>query len=130
MEETAALLLELGLPALARNNAGQTAFHFVCASPLPLPADFTSASFALLDFCINSEMGMSLNAGDNKGVRPIHLAATISNVFLAKLIEVGADPTALTHEGKSLLHIVARTRNANSVGMLLEHFSTTGRTDL
>ena len=121
------LLLEIRVPAGARNNMGQTALHFACGS-------HTTSTFGnqadIFDFVVNSEIGKSINTADNNGVRPIHLAATISEFPLAKMIQSCADPTATTHEGKTLLHILARTRQTNSIGLLLEHFSATDRTDI
>lgn len=120
-------LLEIGVPAGARNNMGQTALHFACGSHT---ASMFGPKVDPFDFVLNSEIGKSINTADNHGVRPIHLAATISEFLLAKMIQRGGDPTAVTHEGKNLLHILARTRQTNSIGLLLEHFSAIGRTDI
>jgi hypothetical protein len=125
--ETAEFLLELGIPAGARNNTGQTALHFACGSKL---ASLRERSVDPIHFALNSEIGKSINAEDNNGIRPIHLASSISEHLLAKLIENGADATAVTYEGKNVLHITSGARQTNSIGFLLEHFCAIGRTDI
>ena len=121
------LLIEIGVPPRARNNRGQTAFHFVAAC-LPPNTDGTKAS--PLDFFLESEIGADINSKDNNGIRPIHLAATVSEEVVSKLIDCGADATATTHEGKTILHIAARSRQSNIIGLVLEHFSVINRLDL
>jgi ankyrin repeat protein len=124
------LLLSAGVPPGAQNNGGQTALHFACGN---LPGESTlprTEEPGLLEFVLNSEIGKSIDVEDYHGIRPIHLAATISEHLLAILIIKGANSTAVTYEGKSLLHIAARTRNPNAIGLLLEHFSAIDRNDL
>ena len=121
------LLLQHGVPPAARNNRGMTALHYACGSH---PTRFPSLKMEPFGFFLNSELGKSINAEDSYGIRPIHLAATVSESILSRLIKEGADTTAVTQEGKNLLHLTAKTRNPNAVGLLLDHFQTIGRSDL
>lgn len=65
-----------------------------------------------------------------EALTPDHLAATISEGLVARRIRYGANTCATTYEGRNLLHIAARARQSNIVGLLLEHYSTIGRLDL
>lgn len=125
--EVVKLLIEIGVPPRARNNRGQTAFHFVAAC---LPPNNGGTKASPLDFFLESEIGADINSKDNHGIRPIHLAATISEEVVSRLIDCGADATAATHEGKTILHIAARARQSNTIGLVLEHFSAINRLDL
>ena len=76
------------------------------------------------------EFGPNINVEDHTGVRPIHLAAIISEELVARLIQMGADPFAVTHEGRNLLHAAARARQSNVVGLLLEYYFKIDHVDL
>jgi ankyrin repeat protein len=49
---------------------------------------------------------------------------------VSRLIDHGADATVATYEGRNILHVAARARQTNTIGLLLEHFSTIDRVDL
>jgi ankyrin repeat protein len=127
LSETIRLLLDLGVSPTARDYLGQTVAHVVWASVPPTvlrntknPVDiFTAPPFAAL-----------INTPDNNGLLPIHLAATISEELVAKLIDVGADLTALTHEERSILHVAARARQSNILGVILDHWSEIKRLNM
>jgi ankyrin repeat protein len=120
------LLLEIGIPSTAQNNLGQTPLHFACGSK---PAQSLGPKADPFGSILKSHVE-NIDTGDFQGVRPIHLAATISEYTVAKLIQHGADSSIPTHEGKSLLHIASRSRQSNIVGLLLEHFLSTDHFDL
>lgn len=122
-------LLDLGIPPRARNNIGQTALHL--AMKLPPPSQ--CAGFgrqALLDEVMQIKGFELLDAEDYNGIRPIHLAATVSESLLGYLIGHGADANAVTHEDMSVLHIASKSRQSNSIGFLLDHFAKLGKTDM
>ena len=120
------LLLKLGLSSTAQNFLGQTPLHLACGSK---PAQHLGSKADPFDFILKCHID-SINTGDRHGVRPIHLAATISEPTVAALIRHGADSSISTHEGKNLLHIASRARQSNIVGLLLDHFLSIERFDL
>ncbi|KAE8454120.1 hypothetical protein EG329_005044 [Mollisiaceae sp. DMI_Dod_QoI] len=121
------LLLDIGVPAGARNNHGQTPFHRACR----LHAQYMYSGMSdLVEEILKTKLGAFINAEDNDGIRPIHLAATTSEFLVARLILHGADATAVTNDDMTLLHIAARARQSNVIGLLFEHFSKVGRSDI
>ncbi|PQE33305.1 ankyrin repeat-containing protein [Rutstroemia sp. NJR-2017a WRK4] len=86
-------LLERGLSATARNNMGQTPLHMICGTRR---RNDSVSSYR-----------------DRNGIRPIHLAASISESYVKQLVESGADATASTLEA----------RQPNIIGYLLGHYS-------
>jgi ankyrin repeat protein len=123
------LLLDLGVPAGARNNLGQTALHLAMKLQPPTQ-NISFGSKTLLDEIMRTKISELLDAEDNEGIRPIHIAAKISESLVAKLIDCGVDATALTNEDMSVLHIASRARQSNSIGHLLDHFARLGRVDM
>lgn len=129
LAELMTMLTKVGVSETGRNNHGQTPLHFACGK-LPPRYYAHRSKMSPLDFVLDSGVGASINSQDHDGIRPIHLAATISEELVAKLIRKGADATACTYEGKNLLHIAARARESNTIGLLLGHFAATGRLEL
>lgn len=72
----------------------------------------------------------NVNDPNYHGVRPIHLAATLSEHQVRKLINEGADPTLCTIEGLSPLHIACRFRQSDIVGLLVEEYIKLGQTQM
>lgn len=110
VEDTLKMLLVAGVSARAQNYLGQTPLHLACGS----------TAGGTFETILRSEIGQSINTPDNNGIYPIHLAATFSEKIVAKLIERGADPNVVTNEGSNLLHIAARSRESNTIGLILE----------
>ncbi|KAG4439135.1 hypothetical protein IFR05_005372 [Cadophora sp. M221] len=109
-----AILLKLNIPTTAPNNSGKTPLHLICSRFLP----FFDSQGNALDFVLRSPIGAAINVGDNDGIRPIHLAASISDRFVSQLIDHGADIRSVTNDGPNILHIAARTRQSNIVGLV------------
>ncbi|KAI1111523.1 ankyrin repeat-containing domain protein [Nemania sp. NC0429] len=115
-------LLSLGLNLYQRNYVGRTPLHILCCAKhrfrTPKPS-----SMLPIDFVI-SEMKNSglrtVDVVDNAGITPLHLAATVSDIYTQKLLDAGADPTRATMEGRSPLHLAAQSRVSNIVGVLLD----------
>ena len=63
----------------------------------------------------------NVNIVDNDAVTPLHLASTFSEYLVERLLEKGADPSCVTKEGCNAIHLAARSRMPNIVGLLLEH---------
>lgn len=127
LEETIDLLLELGISPNTRNHLGQTPLHFVYSTPL---ANFLASNKNPIDTFTAPPFANLIDTPDNNGVLPIHLAATISEELVSRLIDAGASSTVITHEGRSILHIAARARQSNIVGLILEHWTAIQRLDV
>ncbi|KAL2075247.1 hypothetical protein VTL71DRAFT_190 [Oculimacula yallundae] len=116
------ILFELGISPNARNHAGQTPFHIAAgrkrSSKTWIPNATDPFQFLLGPTCM-----ADVNASDNKGIRPIHLAATLSEAQVQELLDHGADPLVVTVEGQSVLHVASRTRQCNIVGMMIEIYN-------
>lgn len=94
-------IVKMGICASIRNNEGQTPFHIAAGMRLnPHSPDYMTITY---DFWIGAACNLDVNAADHKGIRPIHLAATLSEHQVARLLDDGADPLALTVEGQSVL---------------------------
>ncbi|KAG5753984.1 hypothetical protein H9Q70_003380 [Fusarium xylarioides] len=61
-----------------------------------------------------------VNASDTRGLRAIHFAASTNTYTVDRLLRVGADPFVITNQGMNALHIAARCKRSNSLGLLLQ----------
>lgn len=127
LKATISLLLKHGVNPGAQNHLGQTPLHYACGS---LQAQVFGDKEDPMDFLLDSPLGAYLDTADYNGILPIHLAVAISENLVAKLINRKIDTRAVTHEGRTVLHIAARTRQPNVIGLLLEHFSAPSQIDL
>ncbi|KAH8653076.1 ankyrin repeat-containing domain protein [Tricladium varicosporioides] len=114
------IFLKAGVSPSARNHSRQTAaHHFFSSSPsLDLHSNFDPTE----EF-FQSELAKYINCEDYQRVRPIHLAATISETLVNRLIKAGAQTDCVTSEGKTLLHVAARMRQSNIIGLLIDHYT-------
>ncbi|KAL6232821.1 hypothetical protein BDW75DRAFT_216707 [Aspergillus navahoensis] len=122
------VLLDRGMSPTIRNHKGRTPLHMLCSqvsqhyfTPSAIPR------ISAIDLLLDAGLEQGLNLADHDGAAPIHFAATISETLVAKLISRGADPTSTTKEGLNLLHIASRARQTNVIGLLLEHYQSTGQ---
>ncbi|KAJ0417945.1 ankyrin repeat-containing domain protein [Aspergillus carlsbadensis] len=116
-------VLGMGVSPVVRNYKGQTPLHMVCS--LVSEHHFRvapGAEKAPIDILLDAGLIAGLEIADHDGILPIHLAATVSEVLVAKLISRGASTTAVTRDGRNLLHIALTARQSNVVGLLLEHY--------
>ncbi|KAJ5288158.1 hypothetical protein N7478_003844 [Penicillium angulare] len=56
---------------------------------------------------------------DHEGIQPLHIAATISETFVYKLFNVGADIGAATNDKMTVLHLATRARQSGIIDMIL-----------
>ncbi|CAG8928949.1 unnamed protein product [Penicillium salamii] len=56
---------------------------------------------------------------DTDGIQPLHIAAALSADEVFTLLCAGADMFAVTNEGMTILHVAARSRKADAVGLVL-----------
>ena len=71
-----------------------------------------------------------VDIADEDGVTPLHAASTFSEYLVKRLLERGADPSRVTTEGCNAVHLAARSRMPNIVGLLLEALRSRSTTTL
>jgi len=107
---------QLGVDIDQVNHAGRTPLHAICSvgwydeSLLRPLVDHTRWMLPRIT---------NIDAADADGVRPLHLASMMSEFFAKELLTFGADPAGKTSEGFTPLHLAARARQSNIVGMLI-----------
>ena len=121
-------ILDLGVSPSSRNNSGQTPFYI--AAGMQRCRLNTMYKTDPYDFLLGPRCNSDVNGHDNMGIRPIHLAATLSEVQFLRLIDEGADLLAVTVEGQSVLQIAARARQSNIVGIILNLLKDLGKPSL
>ncbi|KAJ6024580.1 hypothetical protein N7540_005377 [Penicillium herquei] len=105
-------LIKIGMNINQRNHQGQTVLHTACSKD-----DFSKETYANLDYIL--KVSESSTTSDNKGIQPLHIAATISEVFVHKLLNAGADIRARTHDKMTVLHLAAQARQSGIVDMIM-----------
>ncbi|KAK8099138.1 ankyrin repeat-containing protein [Apiospora kogelbergensis] len=123
-------LVELGAPSADRNAKGQSVLHLASAACIE-NFDQERGREHLIDFALNSPAFActDINERDSEGATSIHCAASCSEFNVARLLNAGADPTLLTNEGMSPLHIACISREAGTVGLLLSEYRKRGVLD-
>lgn len=116
-------IIEMGLDVEQRNHAGRTPLHLLSWSYSDERWPNQGQKLPI-DFVISRTK--NLNVPDNDGVTPLHVAVTGGEANVKRLLDAGADPTAVTHDGLNALHIAARCRNSNVVGLLLDALRSKG----
>lgn len=125
------LLLRLEADVERPNNSGRNPLH--CLSSLLAPSldmkaleifpscipDIKTTAFDTL-VQVYVDRGHEIDSPDNFGATPLHLASTFSAYQARRLLQAGADPRKSTHEGLTPLHLSARCRQPNILGILLE----------
>ncbi|WYZ40004.1 hypothetical protein EsH8_IV_000345 [Colletotrichum jinshuiense] len=109
-------VLNLGLDVNQPNNRGRTPLHNLSCKAggghgfwrKKLPIDLVISHMK------------NINAQDRDGIAPLHMAATVSDHYTRRLLDAGADPSIKTNEGLTPLHLAARARQSNIVGILLD----------
>ncbi|KAE8319314.1 ankyrin repeat-containing domain protein [Aspergillus transmontanensis] len=124
-------LLDAGLSPTQANFKGQTPLYLLChqvSEYMFLPT--VAGDKRAIDFVLDAGLIEALEIADHDGIRPIHLAASCSETLVARLIDLGADTTAVTGDGRNLLHIASTARQVNIVGLLLEHYTSINQLSL
>lgn len=106
-------LMDQGLDPEQKNLDGRTPLHILCKANFGRGPQLTPFDFVVSKIT-------NINSSDIYGVCPLHVAATTNERYVVKLLEAGADPTIATHEGLTPLHLAARCRQSNIVGILLD----------
>ncbi|KAL3478526.1 ankyrin repeat-containing domain protein [Aspergillus californicus] len=124
-------LIQMGISPTIRNHKGQTPLHSLCSQVSQIyfnESVYPEATF--VDLVLDTGLIAGLQIADRDGVLPIHLAATISESLVATLMSRGASTTAVTADGRNLLHIASTARQSNIIGLLLDHYAATGQTSI
>ena len=108
----------LGMDINQRNRQGRTVLHTICSrDDSRMQYRAYSKADKVLDYVL--EVCESPSPSDNDGIQPLHIASTISEDFVHKLLNAGADLFAPTHEKMTVLHLAARARQSGIVDMIL-----------
>lgn len=139
--QLASSLLELQVDIHKANNVGRTPLHEASSvfwertAKLPdLNADlfdygntqkdvFQQNPATTFDYILGTYAG-DVDPRDANGITPLHLACTFSEYQTRRLLESRANSLLKTNEGLTSLHLAARSRQANIIGIILEHLST------
>jgi ankyrin repeat protein len=131
--------MQLGIDPTRPNYHGRTPLH-VLSSVVPKLVDHgstrstDSTGFSHHDkvnpyqflLCLYPDVDIL----DKNGVTPLHIAATSSEYIVRLLLGKDASPSRVTNEGCNTLHLSARARMPNIVGMLLENLRSRSAIDL
>ncbi|OAA56713.1 Ankyrin repeat-containing domain protein [Niveomyces insectorum RCEF 264] len=128
--ERLTFLAKLGVSLAEPNAKGQTLLHIACG-PSPEPDDEFSNSQDWVDVITTDPLfgTPDVDACDNQGATPLHSAASVSENTVRKLFQIGANPTSLTSEGISPLHIASRALQPGIVRVLLASYKRLGVLD-
>ncbi|KAL7920278.1 putative ankyrin repeat protein [Trichoderma austrokoningii] len=109
------VLVEAGVSPLAKNKKGETALHVVKSMKI-LERILESPLFRELD----------INQQDANGLTPMHHAIDIGEITAARFLRAGADPTIVTTNDLSPLHIASREGASSIIGLLLSEYRSRG----
>lgn len=116
-------LVDLGLDVERKNNKGQTVLHILASCQSAYEYYNSKSTRGMFIDRVISLMN-TVNVSDNNGVTPLHISSTLGSIYTKKLLDAGADATAQTHEQLTPLHLAARSRQSNVVGLLIDHLRT------
>jgi ankyrin repeat protein len=120
-------LLNLGLSVNSKTRRGCTPLHLHIESGEELPTSFLgneAPGIPLLSVFQNCGNIFDINMQDNDGLSALHLSAMRSEFDVARLLDAGADPTLVTKDGRTVLHVACRARRSGVVGLLLDKVSS------
>jgi uncharacterized protein len=124
--EVMQMLVDAGAdPKLGMANGSNAVQMIVAARPGPGPAAATDAADRpTTALRLLAKHGADLNAANQRGDRPLHIAAQNgSNAMVKALLELGADINATNRAGKTALEIVSepgRNQHADTAAILRE----------
>lgn len=123
------MLIDLKVPTDTQNNAGMTPLHIASANRGESSSSGErEEEQEFLHLLLKGKLCpiSDVNKLDNRGAAPIHYAASFSEFHVGRLLRAGADPALKTHEGLTPVHIAARGRQSNVIGILLSEYKKRG----
>ena len=116
-------LIDFGISVNSKNKLGRTPLHIHIESGSVGSSDNQKTRVRLVELFLSQREGnkADINAQDSEGLTLLHVAALRSEAHLARLLSAGADPTILTRNGRSVLHLAARARRSDIIGYLLSN---------
>ncbi|CAH0028155.1 unnamed protein product [Clonostachys rhizophaga] len=121
-------LIELGISPEAKDGFGSTALHLASKKDHGDRVTAREDEYDWVDAILKTRIlgAQDVNDRDGSGATTLHNAVGVCEFTVAKLLQAGANPTALTHEGLSPLHIACRDGQPNVVGLLLATYKERG----
>lgn len=110
-------LMDIGMNVNQRNHLGRTVLHAVCSRDDFGENQNRDSVYTILDYLLGK--CECLIVSDNEGIQPLHIAATISETFVHKILNAGADIRAATDDKMTVLHLAARARQSGIIDMIL-----------
>lgn len=107
-------LTSLGANVNQTNNAGRLPLHSF------LTRGWYNDDWAVCQLRWIIENTQMIDKKDVDGIRPLHIAAMMSEHFVKALLAAGADPSGKTAEHLTPLHLASRARHSNIVGLLCQ----------
>ncbi|CAI7635530.1 unnamed protein product [Penicillium bialowiezense] len=105
-------LMDFGVDITQPNNRGRTILH-----ELNSHTSGRRSCDAHLDYVLQHQKNK--NPQDLDGIQPLHMAATVSEVNVFKLLNSGADLFGTTKKGMTVLHVTAQARNPGVIDLVL-----------
>lgn len=112
-------ILTLGASIDRINNAGRLPLHSFCTR------GWFNDRWVMDKLQWIIEHTQNIDTGDVDGIRPLHIAAMLSEHFVKALLAAGADPSGKTAEGLTPLHLASRAQQSNIVGLLCQQLEQT-----
>ncbi|TKX26690.1 ankyrin repeat-containing protein 3 [Elsinoe australis] len=117
-------LISLGLDIDQPNLRGQSSVHVLCSMGRMSERPYAGRSDDLMEYMLRTTK--NINAPDAQGVTPLLLACTVSENTVVHLLRAGACSTSRTFAGMNCLHLAARSRQTNIIGLILNHLKFRG----
>ncbi|TQW01162.1 ankyrin 2,3/unc44 [Cordyceps javanica] len=111
------LLTGAGLDMSRKNYAGQTPLHLLCARPCKSGSSWFAFDQPIAYAIHKCE---NIDERDSIGNTALHIASVYEESWCKLLLDAGADPTVLNYDGLTPLHLAARAKQSNIIGMLLK----------
>ena len=117
------MLMDLGLDVNHQNQRGSPPLHIRQEAGSGVGS---VRKRSLLSILLKSKQKLHINIQDNQGLTALHhFAAMYSDVEVARLLEVRADPDIRSKDGENALALACRNGHSSVVGLLIKHSKDT-----
>lgn len=109
----------LGADIAKKNHRGKSPLHVLSQSTQWVEEQSWEKQNgpSLLEYML-SDKSIEIDAHDDRGVTPVHIASTFSPLLVKRLLAAGANAAKTTAEGLNAFHLAARSRQSNVIGIL------------